>query len=325
MGQSRSNFSDPSEDITGYTTSTSAKISEVKIGQQVFKLSQQEQDDYKKVLQKFNENDRLISMEQDVKEQAAVRLAIPKIIKETYFDIKFNQGLKVKLIIIKIDNKALREFFTPILYAVGQAPAFSMYHTAITIAGKVIDWNDSSLCIPRQWKSEKCVLAADLCRIKTQEDFNKIIGGTCEKIAEWNSSRIYSRSKNNCQTFTDELCTHLNIDLKFVGATEEYISRLRRTGKCEPLFTVSETLGKMLDIPPQTIEFKTHQELDDFCYLVIKKASMYVTSSAGEADEALLRAFDRAFWFRHKKVKDDETCKPHNCPFGDPELQSMLC
>lgn len=109
----------------------------------------------------------------------------------------------------------------------------------------------------------------------------------------------------NCQTFIDELCKALNITLKFSGALGSYINALRQYGSC--------------DLTYKNIDFKTHKELDEFVCKELKKNPKFITTD----DWTLLKSFDRAFWLRYFKDKNNQTA-PCNCPFGNPtESQSL--
>jgi hypothetical protein len=310
---------------TDFVTSSSTAKTKFVLGTDSYEITEAEHAQYLKVLEKFNSSERLREMSKEEKEKAAIRLAVPSIVRKVYFDYTFKKETKVKLVIVELENSLARQVLSPVMSFVGKAPAFGLYHTALSFGPKLLDWNDSSICVPRDWKGARVVLAVDLCKITNEAEFNIAIDRICERITYWNTYVEYSQNDNNCQKFTDDLCSHLNIELRFVGATAEYIKRLRTTGRCEAKFDISESLAKLLGQQPGQIEFKTHEELDEFYQKMLAKASMHMSTILGASDDTLLKAYDRAFWFRHKRDKTVPECKPHpeGCPFGDPSFASL--
>jgi hypothetical protein len=305
------------------SSASHSDIKNIVIGSDTYALTRPEYNNYLRVLNKLNTSERFKNWENAAKEGAAVQLGVPRLVRNAYFNFEFKRALKIKLVIVEIDNKSTRELLSPMLNIVGKIPAFGLYHTALCIGSKVIEWNDSSLSVPRQWKSESAVLAIDLYTISNAEELNNILEKVCDKIAYWNANIMYSEFSNNCQKYTDELCAHLSIKLSFIGATADYIERLRKTGKCDAIYDISPELAEKLGREPGRIEFHTHEELDTFIQLIRNKAPLHFTTALGVSEEVLLKSYDRAFWFRHKKHSDNEACKPHNCPYGDPAFGSL--
>ena len=194
--------------------------------------------------------------------------------------------------------------------------------------------DDSSLIVPRKCYSGAAVLAADIeTKFQGALQVNDALDKISDIICHWNASFTYSQKDRNCQTFVDEICDSLGIELKFGGSLAEYVSHLRRNGKCELKYYLTPDLQKTLGINESSISFKTHKELDDFVRKLDEKAPTHLDIVAPD-DKVLLKSFDRAFWLRHFKNKSDESWTPErvdsktydtSCPFGHPhQTKSMV-
>jgi hypothetical protein len=279
------------------------KATTVQIGNDTVTLSEKEA--FEIVLDKFKET----SYSRSLKETAAVKLAVPRLILSNYFNFDWEKGQKIRLVITEVDNQNSREFLSSFMHVFGQAPAFGLYHTALSIGPLVLDWNASSLCIPR-YNIGNIIFSIDLCDIKTEDDMFYAVDDICERVAFWNVNMKYSK-ENNCQKFVDDLCKELKLTIPRYG---EYLSKIRKTGRCEPIFTIGLELAHILGVEESEIEFTTHKELDDFINKVIADG-MYFKTEAGKMDEMLLTAYDKAYWYKHKKDSSSDIYIPHKCPF----------
>jgi hypothetical protein len=182
-----------------------------------------------------------------------------------------------------------------------------------------LEWNDSCLVVPRKCYSGAAVLAADVEKYFKGPQVGVALDKISEVICHWNAHNVYSRQKYNCQTFVDDLCKALEIDIIFKGALGKFLEQLRTRGSCEMSYPLTEHLQNKLGTQEQSKSFSTHQELDEFVRLVRSKdPSYYDLDAAGQDDWMLLKSYDRAFWLRHFKNKKAEEYEPHECPFGDP-------
>eukprot|EP01027_Heterolobosea_sp_BB2_P013566 GEZU01019558.1.p1 GENE.GEZU01019558.1~~GEZU01019558.1.p1 ORF type:complete len:180 (+),score=52.18 GEZU01019558.1:188-727(+) len=151
-------------------------------------------------------------------------------------------------------------------------------------------------------------------------------------ILKWNLTKTYAQTKDNCQAFVDDICAALDIDLtKIEGMLGDYLKRLRTNGQCELDFRLRPDFREKFKIKETLLKFNTHRELDQFVAKLTEQD--YRFEHTHPQEWALLKSFDRAFWLRHYKNKDDENYMPLypenarnldvcECPFGDPQ-QSM--
>jgi hypothetical protein len=240
--------------------------------------------------------------------------------------IEYEPVLNVKLVIVEVPKqKTLRRILSPIMSTFDLTPKFGLFHTALIIGRWYLEWNDSSLVIPRRCFSNAAVFAADISKTFRGIELNDALEKMAEFICEWNTSYEYSSTSRNCQTFVDELCRKLGIDLSFTGSLANYINQCRTTGNGDLKFPLTEELKRVLKTDADYAKFNTHIELDKF---VDKINDIYPTYFDQHPDDRLLlKSFDRAFWLRYFNEKNNNDCKPEevnesnfysSCPFQHP-------
>lgn len=116
--------------------------------------------------------------------------------------MKIGEKIKVKLIIAEICRtemkKAFRKFVSPILMDLRQQQKFGMFHSALVVGPWYLEWNNSSLCIPRKCYSSAAILAADLDKFEKggfdlQETIDKVLFISFKKLQ--NLSQFFSFAK----------------------------------------------------------------------------------------------------------------------------------
>jgi hypothetical protein len=243
--------------------------------------------------------------------------------------------VRVKLLFVDIGET--NELVHKLLHITNLLPKYGRIHTGIAIGSKIIEWNDSSLCIPRPTASSKAFLALDVgTLVKTElqaklEELSKV-------VVDWNVNKTYSMLQNNCQRFVDDCFSALEIEPKFEGLLAEYITSVRKEGSCSTFFKLApSTRQEMLSSHGQefidelgfkdseTILFETHKQVDDFCFKIMNKYDEDFSKPNSVRPEhlelaALLKAFDRGFWLRQRKGLEEGKCSEKGCPFGDPAL-----
>jgi hypothetical protein len=239
--------------------------------------------------------------------------------------MKVGKTIKIKLVVAEIcksdAQKALRKMLSPVLTKIDAQQQFGMFHSALVVGPWYLEWNNSSLCIPRKCYSSAAMLAADLEFAGTVKhpgfELNSTIDKVAEVILDWNINRTYDQRTNNCQQFVDDLCIKLGIPIKFEGPLGDYLQNLREKGECDLSFPISEEMRDQLGIRETKCHFNTHSELDKFVLELQNKDPQFEMNYYPEWN--LLKSFDRAFWLRHFKHEDNDKFTPeHNCPFGDP-------
>ena len=202
-------------------------------------------------------------------------------------------------------------------------PLYGLMHTGLQIGPYIIDWNSASLIVPRRLKSTWPLLFADINEgVIDLENDKLIVHKICEKIVEWNTSRWYSRTRDNCQVFVTEMMEHLGLHTSVSKDSPLYLflEHLRTVGVGEMSFvnTISSK-GKR-------ITFKKHKDLDKFVLKLqkwLEKRGETLKDNYPE-EWRLLNGFDRAFWLMHSSnaaIGKPQTDLRGNskCPFGAME------
>lgn len=241
--------------------------------------------------------------------------------------MKLSQTVKVKLVVAEIcksdAQKAIRKMLSPILTKIDHQQQFGMFHSALVVGPWYLEWNNSSLCIPRKCYSSAAMLAADLDFGGAGFEINDTIDKISKVIIDWNLNKTYNQQSANCQQFVDDLCKALGVPINFEGPLGEYLNNLRSRGECELDFPITPDMRVNLDIKEAKKRFHTHQELDDFVKFLIGKEPMFMENYPMEW--MLLKSFDRAFWLRHFKHPDDPKFLPDpHCPLGDPTVTTSF-
>jgi hypothetical protein len=245
--------------------------------------------------------------------------------------------LRVKLVVVEIHQnntqRTFRKVLSPIMDAFDISPQFGLFHSALIVGPWYLEWNDSSLIVPRKCYSGAAVIAADIEKQFTGSlQVKEVLDKMADVICHWNATYTYSQKDRNCQAFVDDICAALNIELKFGGSLNEYLKQLRKNGRCALKFYLTPTLQKTLGMTESSVTFANHKELDKFVHTINEKDSMYLDITAPD-DKVLLKSFDRAFWLRYFKSKTEEDWAPEevdektyhtSCPFSHPNATKSI-
>jgi hypothetical protein len=308
--------------LPNYLLSTYLDLNYVKtkrvIEEETEDAQNQEDDEDNSMFGKKYRNECLNIEEQTIVQ--AIGRSVLNITEESY--------LKVKLVIVEIHRtstqRTIRRVFSPLIDSFGIS-RYGMFHSALIVGPWYLEWNDSSLVIPRMCYAGAAVIAADVQKYFRGPQVKVAVDRIASVIAHWNSSRHYSSTKDNCQTFIDELCEVLDIQLDFKGALGQFLQTLRKTGQCEPTYSIQPSMQNLLGLPFATCKFESHRDLDNFVNLVRSKMPTYFEMDPiGQDDWHLLKSFDRAYWLRRAKESKNPDYAPHECPFNDPELSGSL-
>lgn len=242
--------------------------------------------------------------------------------------MKIAQSVKIKLVVAEIcksdTQKAIRKMLSPVLTKLDHQQQFGMFHSALVVGPWYLEWNNSSLCIPRKCYSSAAMLAADLEFGGIQLDLEDTIKKISKVIINWNVTKQYNQNENNCQKFVDDVCNELglNLDKILQGPLGEYLKSLRTKGQCDLSFHINDEMREKLEIKDKVKKFTTHEELDQFVESCVEKDPQFEENF--KEHMLLLKSFDRAFWLRHFKHPDDKQFiplgggNPTKCPFKDP-------
>ena len=227
---------------------------------------------------------------------------------------KFSKELKIKLLFVdhlKDDNfkNGFRKLISPVINEIGDYSKFGLFHTALLIGPWLIEWNDSGLCIPRKCLSKAAFLTADVGEISTKDSLESVRNKLANVIADWNVNYGYTtiskhkKNVGNCQDFLDAIFLELGLEFKFEGAIGEFIKSLKKNGTTKLKYPVSDEIKKKFEIKENEIEFKTHEELDLFVKNLFEKD--FTFDMKYPSDYNLLKSFDRAFWLKHLKCRNE--------------------
>lgn len=155
-------------------------------------------------------------------------------------------------------------------------------------------------------------------------------------ICKWNTKKYYKDNTlgqekyGNCQDFCNGILEELGINTEhiFKGALGNFLTKIRKEGKSEMEFEMSKEFRERFKQKEDKITFKSHEELDKF---VISLQNIEIEFEIKYKSEwLLLKSFDRAFWLRFYKFKDEKKFQPLMkqeemiCPFGNPEETGSL-
>ncbi len=111
---------------------------------------------------------------------------------------------------------------------------YILYILTIQMIGPwLIEWNNSSLCVPRKCLSRAAMLSADVDAITTITDLNKLVDDLSNAIVDWNTRVHYSASggdgktTGNCQQFVESLCSRIGVEMPKTGPLAKCLKDLR--------------------------------------------------------------------------------------------------
>eukprot|EP00817_Percolomonadidae_sp_ATCC50343_P002681 CAMPEP_0117421304 /NCGR_PEP_ID=MMETSP0758-20121206/2437_1 /TAXON_ID=63605 /ORGANISM="Percolomonas cosmopolitus, Strain AE-1 (ATCC 50343)" /LENGTH=454 /DNA_ID=CAMNT_0005203377 /DNA_START=147 /DNA_END=1508 /DNA_ORIENTATION=- len=255
------------------------------------------------------------------------------IARDTQFLNELRERVRIKIIITELGaitstQRALRQIVSPVFSQLNILPDLGAFHSALLIGPWILDWNDSSLCIPRKCVSKYAFYTADLDSITTIRDVNKVINTLSERIVYWNTHMKYRDYNNminegaNCQEFVEDILKALHIDLDALSKPHKaFFKQLRTKGVSELRFTMDDTFWKKFDMESDfikscnflmnsehTITFRNHKELDIFVHYLESINTQFKTEYKSEY--SFLKGFDRAFWLRTMKFSMNPDWKP---------------
>eukprot|EP01080_Neovahlkampfia_damariscottae_P001200 gene1200-10714_t len=247
--------------------------------------------------------------------------------------MKTNEKLKIKLVITEIakneKERTIRKLLSPVASTLNIGPKCGMFHSALSIGPWYLEWTNRELCIPKKCFSQAAIVALDIDSHLEIVDSDKVIEKLSEVVARWNVNHSYDKSKNNCQVFVDDLLLALDIDphIKFKGQLGEFVKKLRTKGECNIEYDIPDDIREKCSFKEKKKTFSSHRELDQFVNEILEDFPDFFVSR--KSDAALLKSFDRAFWLRYfrdknnaKYVPDKDYDQPDElqiqCPWDDP-------
>lgn len=210
--------------------------------------------------------------------------------------------------------------------------------SGLIIGPWLIEWNNSAICVPRKCVSKAAIFTTDIDAIDTSQKIDEVVDKLADAIVHWNIYMGYKdhggdkQKEGNCQDFVMDVLTRLNIKPNFSGPMNEFLKALREKGSCDMFFSMDADFREKFNLKQKRVVFNTHEELDQFVDLLVKKDPEFESNHKGEW--SMLKSFDRSFWLRYYKFPQDKQWNPlrtssHDedgdtitelkCPFDDPE------
>eukprot|EP01080_Neovahlkampfia_damariscottae_P011124 gene11124-3943_t len=271
-------------------------VSTLKIQQQINKEFSNEED------LEFEEID-------DEEEEGNLERIIEEEIMNSDVVHRFQKNVKVKIVFVDQGTdfqKEIRKILSPIITDL-KISRLGMFHTALIIGPWYLEWNDASLCIPRKCTSSYAFLTTDVGEIETKESIQDLSKKLAEIIVDWNSNVTYSQNERknhgNCQTFVESILNNLNMKFKPTGVLSRFIENIKKTGSSKLMFPISKQFKSNFKLKIDSIEFKSHSDLDKFVRDLRKTDPEFDVKFNNES--SLLKAFDRAFWLKYQNCKKD--------------------
>eukprot|EP01080_Neovahlkampfia_damariscottae_P002282 gene2282-2455_t len=269
-----------------------------------------------KVHNNFVSSNKLISKSNSIEELTYDEFEEIKEIENLKKDVEsipksdqFEKELKIKIIFVdqmgesKI-RSSFRKLLSPILSDFNVS-SMGLFHTALLIGPWYLEWNDSGLCIPRSCTSKTAFLSADIGEISSIESLETIREKIAKIICEWNvnfSYQSFSHKKNegNCQDFVEIVLGGLNLKFETSGVLEQFLTDIKKNGNSKLRFPINSEMQNEFNLENDSIQFKTHSQLDEFYHSLLKTNPNFHNKYQNEYK--LLKSFDRAFWLRNFKT-----------------------
>jgi hypothetical protein len=170
-------------------------------------------------------------------------------------DILFEKKIKVKLVITNIKtNETLRKIFSPFInFTKSKSFEYGLFHTALIVGPFYLEWNDSSLCIPKKvMKSHQSFFTMDIEEIPIQNsDLTDVVKKLSKIICDWNinyeyKSNALSSFEGSCQDFVDAVLQELNVKFSFNqgGCLDKYLKKMKIYGTYGAVFTPGQEFEK---------------------------------------------------------------------------------
>lgn len=180
------------------------------------------------------------------------------------------EDLRIKLVITETTGpKLVKSLVSPFLCSINiPSLQFGWFHSALVLGPWYLEWNDSSLCIPRTCHSKFAVVCLDLGSDIGHGNVDETISNVSKVICKWNTTKSYNSLSSNCQNFIEDVLACLNINLHQVfqkeGKINQLLQQIKNKGKGDFLYQISPELKKSLEITKDVLYFDDHQHLDLF-------------------------------------------------------------
>jgi len=224
-------------------------------------------------------------------------LVNPKDIRNIYFDESFDNdnitAVRIKLIVTALSmKKGQNQVMNKILRWSGIA-SLGAVHTAVQIGNVILEWDDSSICLPtstRIWGNYRALCALDIATLPADQVRELYFDKLSQLIAKWNGTMKYDQL-NNCQVFTEEVLEVLDMKKSMSGRIENFLRNLAVQDPKALIFTFV--------YKDEKYAFESHVDLDNFCHKI--------RPENGSENWRLLKAMDRVFWLRQFAISNEET------------------
>lgn len=181
----------------------------------------------------------------------------------------------------------LSQLVSPHVLYLPQAQKFGDFASAILMGPWLLEWNETSLCVPKKFSSSVYYLMEEFPILGTV-DFDAI-DKVAEFVADWNSTKAYSTKNCNCQHFVDTFIKNFDVPSLKMKSYAKYLTQMRKQGHGEAKYKVATPQSSK----PHMVKFETHEQLDTVIQHLCNNDPI-----KHEAEIDFLRLMDRMFWFR---------------------------
>lgn len=209
-------------------------------------------------------------------------------------------------------QKSLRQLISPLTAVIPTVkPPFGIFHVAIIVGPWLLEWTDSSICIPKSLGEAAALLAIDIANIKiTPDTVGVMVDKLANLVVKWNTEYTYclfrlagKKSKEgNCQDFVDDVLSTLGISFTPKGPLKDCLETMRTKGKFGFEYRPSPESKAKCDLKENVYTFKSHKELDQLVNQCMSKTNrLWILECFDEFE--YLKSLDRGMWLRYLKHK----------------------
>jgi hypothetical protein len=197
---------------------------------------------------------------------------------------KCDGPLPIKMLIADLGETS--KVFNWMLRKTNMYPSFGRTHLDLTVGNMIIGWNSSSLCIPREGRSERAVILVTVCELK-KEKISDALFNLAQEIVKWNVGATYGVVNNTARKFVEACLCAMNVRLNFRGEIKDYLTDLYTVERVTRTLKLSASAQEALSydflqdfgVNNGQITFTTHRQLDEFYYAILNEFPEFLQES----------------------------------------------
>lgn len=251
----------------------------------------------------------------DLSEEERKKLKVP--IRILLFEEEVEKQVKTRgfkdLISLKFENEK------------EHAPIY--FTSALLIGTTVFEWNDTDICIPREYDPKEVSIEFQVDTDLTFDHLEENLPDFLNTIIEWNSTKRYEleggdkKKVGNSQDFIEALLRSLDVKmvLPFYSPCHEVlIKKIKDKGYTKLFFKSNSEFTKIFNLKNEEYSFKTHEKFDEFVNGLFSIDKILDVNHPGEY--VWFKSIDRYFSTKHKLL----VSKKRNSNVPEEKLQPIL-